>query len=137
LLQKLQNAGIDKNVVKTYKDILLKSTIDFDGQKVTTETGVAQGAVLSPTMFNLFINDLIEELNNLSTQITAYAFADDLVVICHSTELAQIAAQHASDWCCRNNIQINYDKSGALAPRVDRHSPAPLTDNIHGVKIVE
>ena len=38
-----------------------------------------EGGVLSPILFNFFINDLLEELNN--NNITNLAYADDLAIL--------------------------------------------------------
>ncbi len=58
----------------------------------TVDTGLKQGCILSPQLFNLYINDLIRELKAApigvkagDTLVTCLAYADD-IVICAKNE---------------------------------------------------
>ena len=75
------------------------------------ETGVPQGGVLSPICFNLFIEVLLRYINahaarlgvTLSAgpqalQLLALAYADDVVLICHSMAAAQEALDLVQRW---------------------------------------
>ena len=75
------------------------------------DIGVPQGAVLSPTLFALYINDLVSDLN---VNTTCYAFADDLVIIAKGEYLLDEAIRKVERWSRENGIDINKEKSGIL-----------------------
>ena len=60
------------------------------------QAGARQGDKLSPTLFNLYINDLIGEINSLGygvqyddVKLSILAYADDLVLISENEEQLQ------------------------------------------------
>lgn len=121
LLVKLQRGGICGNMHRWTKSYLhnRRARVQVDGrcgQKVLLRQGVPQGGVLSPTLFILYINDLLEELPK---GIHAALYADDLVLwateeyATTATYRMQLALDKltawAQDWC----ITINREKSSA------------------------
>ena len=98
------------------------------------DIGVPQGAVLSPTLFALYINDLLVDLN---TNTTCYAFADDLVIVAKGEYLLDEAIRKITRWSRLNGIEVNKQKSGLLQLRKDRRTPLPLIRSRHGYPIVE
>ena len=121
LLVKLLRYGISGNLYNWTKSYLhnRKARVYVDGKKskkVLLRHGVPQGGVLSPTLFILFINDLVAELPR---GISAALYADDLVLWC-SEEYATTANYRmqqalntihgwAQQWC----VSINKEKSSA------------------------
>jgi ribonuclease HI len=101
------------------------------GQKVLLRQGVPQGGVLSPTLFILFINDLVSELPK---GVQAALYADDLVLWCteeHATTATyrmQIALDKVATWADTWCVSINREKTTAtlftLSPKVQ---PGRLT----------
>ena len=87
------------------------------------DLGVPQGAVLSPTLFALYINDLITELNE---QSTCYAFADDLVVLIRGEDQLNVEIDKVERWSRLNGIDVNKAKSGIMQMRKDARTPNPL-----------
>ncbi|KAK7110705.1 hypothetical protein V1264_014535 [Littorina saxatilis] len=84
------------------------------GKKVLLRHRVPQGGMLSPTLFLVFINDLIETLPN---GIHAALYADDLVMWCteeHATTATcrmQLAIDNLVAWAEDWNVSINREKS--------------------------
>ena len=121
LLVKLLRYGVSGNLYRWTKSYLhnRRARVSVDGKKskkVLLRHGVPQGGVLSPTLFILFINDLVAELPR---GISAALYADDLVLWC-SEEYATTANYRmqqalntihgwAQQWC----VSINKEKSSA------------------------
>ncbi len=80
--------------------------------------GLKQGCVLSPILFNLFINDVLETLNATGYGVSidddiiaALAYADDIILMAESEEELSKLLQVLHNWCDSNAIIINVDKS--------------------------
>ena len=58
---------------------LTNTSMIYDGIKVSTNQGVQQGAILSPTLYLLFIDDLITKLYSSTSKI--YAYADEIAIL--------------------------------------------------------
>lgn len=88
--------------------------------------GCPQGGVLSPTLWNVIMNNL---LTNLSDNYTCTAYADDLTILAAGNTESSLALQinnitHAvNTWATNNKIPINFQKSNVL-PIASRSSPA-------------
>jgi ribonuclease HI len=111
--------GVGGNMLKWIKSYLFNrrarvSLNQRSSKKFLLRHGVPQGGVLSPTLFLLFINDLVSELPR---GVKAALYADDLVLWCkeeHATtatyrmqEAIDKLTAWAEDWC----VMINKEKS--------------------------
>ena len=84
--------------------------------------GVKQGDVLSPTLFNLFINGLIDDLNNGSTdplligdvKVTSLMYADDIILLSESQEGLQKALDILENFCSSWKLEVNKQKSKVI-----------------------
>ena len=105
-------------------------------EKIDTTIGVPPGAVLSLTLFNLFVNDLI----NLLTQkgITTLAYAYDIAFIAKGSKEQLIKCiKVVETWCECNRIKINKGKSGILCIRADKRTRAPNFDKVRDIPLVK
>lgn len=81
--------------------------------------GVKQGDVLSPTLFNLYINGLSKDLNNGDTnpivigdvKVTSLLYADDLILLSESQEGLQNALNILNNFCLSWKLDVNKQKS--------------------------
>ena len=96
--------GFRPSLVQTIHEILQGTKAEVDGETVNMDIGVPQGAVLSPTLFALYINDLLVDLN---INTTCYAFADDLVIVAKGEYLLDEAIRKITKWSRLNGIEIN------------------------------
>ena len=121
LLVKLQRSGIHGNMYRWTKSYLhnrrARVLVNGEcGKKVLLRQGVPQGGVLSPTLFILFINDVVADLPK---GIHAALYADDLVLWCAeeyattATYRMNLALEKLSTWTQKWCVTINKEKSAA------------------------
>ena len=125
LLYKLLKAGIGGNFYNVIKDMYVNTGTKLAVRVDDTLTpffnsyvGVRQGDVLSPTLFNLFINDVIACLDEAcdtpklgSLNISCLLYADDLVLISQSEKGLQQAVTSLEKYCETWGLAINPDKT--------------------------
>jgi len=110
-------------ILKNYYDSS-KGKIDINGdvRYFTINCGVKQGGILSPFLFNLYINDLIEEcinmnigalIGNVNTSIIVYA--DDIILISPNDLHLQTLLDSCSVYGSRWLIKFNPKKSNILS----------------------
>ena len=89
--------------------LMMAVDIKVTGRKYWIKQGVKQGAVLSPLLYSLFVNDLLVELEQSGLGMRmdnifcgAPMYADDLALIASSPEdlqsMIDIVAQYATKW---------------------------------------
>jgi ribonuclease HI len=122
LLYKMDRMGVPDCITKWTRHFLddRRSCVEFESTRSSYKrfmAGVPQGAVLSPTLFLIFINDI---LRGMPDGAEASLFADDLALWSSDTNLPtasrtlQLALDVLSRWAERWKMTINADKCEAL-----------------------
>ena len=81
-------------------------------------------------LFDLYINDLINELDKNSFEVLAYA--DDLCVLCDGRNQLNNVIKIIDKWSKLNGINVNKNKSGIMILKNDIKEK----DNIDGYPII-
>ncbi len=81
----------------------------------TPETGVPQGAVLSPVLSNLYLNPLDHQMAALGHAMVRYA--DDFVILCRTAEEAQTALADVQRWVNEAGLTLHPTKTRIVDAR--------------------
>ena len=127
LWYKLWDMGIRGKMWRVIKGMYeeSKSMVFLDGERseaFNVEQGVAQGCSLSPILFSVFINDLLQEVEQaevglqLSTgnRISGLLFADDFVGVSDSKENLQKLIDVVHRFCNRWRLRANVSKCAVM-----------------------
>jgi hypothetical protein len=116
LFKKLYNFGIIGNILNFFKSYLENRKFyvvinGFNSEVYSISSGVPQGSIFGPVLFNIFINDVIEDL----LFSTPYIYADDLKIskIIRSevdVRLLQLDLNNLMSWCEKNGMELNVKK---------------------------
>lgn len=123
LLKKLHRLGFSKSYLlwlssyQTGRKQFVQIN-DKISQEVDVSFGVPQGSILGPVLFNLYVNDSSDGLN----QVTSHQYADDTTLYTHGkpTEIdryqnqLQSAMDHLSSWSNESNLILNPEKEKAM-----------------------
>ena len=69
--------------------------------------GVAQGSIISPALFNIFIEDLAIEISNVTglSKEDILLYADDLLALCSSVQELKKVTQVIDNWAKSNGME--------------------------------
>ena len=127
LIYKLIKMGISKNIVNVLPNMYSKisacvKTNDYLTDTFPCRVGTKQGCSLSPTLFNLFLNDLPPRLKIKQCHPTklngkllgSLLYADDLVILSESEKGLQTALNLLNKYCTTWRLKINTDKTKVM-----------------------
>ncbi|OMJ10085.1 LINE-1 retrotransposable element ORF2 protein, partial [Smittium culicis] len=95
------------------------STVSINGSSAEPfirQRGLFQGSILSPFLFNLYVDDLVTELDSGELIPSALFFADDIQLLPKSFDDANRLIKIVERWCKNNGMQINVQKSAYTGP---------------------
>ena len=108
LLAVVQQQVSDSRLLKLIKQYLDQGILE-ELRTWTPETGVPQGAVLSPVLANAYLNPLDHQMANLGYEMVRYA--DDFVILCRTLEEAQAALAIVQAWVSEQGLTLHPDKT--------------------------
>ncbi len=124
LLYKLCKIGVGKSFYTSIKQQYLttRSSLKFKDhvtEKFDISRGVKQGDSLSPTLFNIFINDITNNLTEanssplelIDSKLGSLLFADDLLLLSETKEGLQNSLNKISTFCENWQLSLNVKKT--------------------------
>ena len=122
LWYKLRSMGVEGKMWRVVRGFYRKYEVAVRVQGTCTdwyeeEMGVREGCVLSPLLFAIYINDLVELIvKRCGTRVVIILFADDIAMIAQTPEDLQEALDAASEYSKKWRFEFNVgvDKSAVL-----------------------
>ena len=108
LLNEVRKYVADSRVLKLI-EAFLKAEILDGMQHWTPESGAPQGAVLSPLLSNLYLNDLDHQMARDGYEMTRYA--DDLIIQCRTREEAERVLAIVQAWTRERGLVLHPTKT--------------------------
>lgn len=120
LFYKLMGKGISTKFINALKALYKNTSFAvWDGNNFSewfvTSVGLKQGCILSPLLFSLFIDDIVDcvedglRIGDVVVKILLYA--DDIIILAETPELLQRSINKVRDYCEMWNLTVNLDKS--------------------------
>lgn len=127
LLYKLCKSGIGKGMFDIIKNQFNNTLCSFKHKDMfstffNTDKGVRQGDGISPTLFNIFINDIsqIFEQENctpvklINSKLGSLLFADDLIILSETQIGLQKSLDNLSEYCNNWQLTVNVKKTKTM-----------------------
>jgi RNA-directed DNA polymerase len=114
LLEIVQQKISDRRVLGLVKQFLDQGILE-ELRTWTPETGVPQGAVLSPVLANAYLNPLDYSMAEGGFQMVRYA--DDFVILCRTREEADAALAAVRAWVEAHGLTLHPEKTHIVDAR--------------------
>ena len=140
LFEKMRHLGINGSMYKALIAIYdnVRCSVRLNGiytEWFEVRCGIKQGCALSSILFNLYINDLLQRLNELNVgidiegqKLSVLAYADDVVLLAETESDLQVLLDELNLWCINNKMEINQGKSKIMH---FRNPSTPRTERIY------
>ena len=144
LFKKLREKKVlEEEEIAFIEQLYARYKLRIGNKLLRSNKGVAQGSVISPALFNIFIEDLSEELKreaDINLEDLLY-YADDLLILCLTTEQIRKAIKIITQWSERNGMSLNKKKSGIVVFAARRAHKIPMMkivkEEIKGKKTIK
>ena len=109
LMDRVREHVADGLVLDLLESYLKQGVLNTAKQWEPTDQGTPQGAVVSPLLANVYLNELDHQLNAQGCRIVRYA--DDFVILCQSREEAQGALEMVQEWTQAHALTLHPEKT--------------------------
>lgn len=139
LFQKLEGKNIfSGDELKYLKCLYSRYKIRIGKETIKSNKGVAQGSIISPALFNIYIEDLSQQLRkeaDLNLEGILF-YADDILLLCDSLDQLTKAIQIIESWARENGMDLNKKKSGIVPLTGRRSKKTNMAKNVSGIPVL-
>ena len=126
LWYKLARLGISDQFIEVLKSLChnvhcTTRINDFATEWFDVSVGLKQGCILSPVLFNAFMEDLVQLIRDEQKGVTCgdlnvpiLLYANDIVLLSGCEENLQSMLHILGEWCCKWGLTINSNKSKVM-----------------------
>ena len=124
---RLYGIGIRGRILNAIKSLYvdISCSVRLNGSIMTgnfsVDNGLKQGCLASPTLFSIYLNSLIEEIDSLNcgvkvddSMVAILAYADDITLIAITEQQLDILLSTLNDWCFKWRMSINQEKTQVI-----------------------
>ena len=123
MFRDLNDLGISTKFLNTIKTIYsqVECAIKLNGNMTewfNVNSGLKQGCILSPVLFNIFINSLVTDIKALDIgidiegeKIGILLYADDIVLIAENENDLQLLIDILNTWCKHKALNVSFEKT--------------------------
>lgn len=122
-LCRLNVNGAFLDILKSmYREVLFSVKLQNGlTESFTSKIGVKQGCILSPTLFSIYLNDLVDIFDNTCDPValndklvSCLMYADDLVLVSKSAAGLQTCLDRLQNYCDKWDLTVNLDKTNIM-----------------------
>ena len=148
MVETLKKYGVDEKDIRLIKNLYWNQRAvvkvgDDTSEWIEIQQGVRQGCVLSPDLFSLYTQLVMNELKDLEgvkiggRNINNIRYDDDMVLISDSEEKLQVLMQKLSEECTKMGLKINESKTESMGiTKASGRLPVNITLDGLGIKQV-
>jgi RNA-directed DNA polymerase len=114
LIERVEERVSDGRIIGLLREYLKQEVLDTM-TSWKPEEGTPQGAVISPLLSNLYLNELDHKMEELGQEMVRYA--DDLVILSRSREEAEEALREVSKWTAEAGLKLHPEKTRIVDAR--------------------
>ena len=140
---KLRKKGVKGKMLRTIRSLMagmnaIATEQGKQSEPFKLQRGTAQGCPLSPTLFDVFIDDLVEKLHKNKkgiNEVSVLAYADDILTLAATPEELQEQVNICAEWTANWRMKANAKKSQVMAWDVPAGPKTELNITLNGTAL--